>query len=255
MILAILQARCSSSRLPGKVLLPLLGRPMLARQIERLKNSQQIDRLVLATSSDPSDDPIPALCRELNTACFRGSLNDVLDRFYTAARQYQPEYVVRLTGDCPLTDPQLIDEVIRFTRDNGFDYASNCDPPTFPDGLDVEVFRFKCLEEAWQEAILPSHREHVTVFIREGRSRFRVGNYRSDKDLSALRWTVDEPMDFAFVEQVYNELYPQDPMFKTADILRLLARRPELSKLNGEFERNEGLLKSLAADKEFLGHR
>jgi spore coat polysaccharide biosynthesis protein SpsF len=166
-ILVILQARVSSSRLPGKVLKSILGRPMLARQIERVLQSRRIDQLVIATSTDPSDDDLENLCWQMNVSCFRGSLNDVLDRFYQAAKKWQPQHVVRLTGDCPLIDPEIIDAAVDFYLAGGYDYAANAIQPTFPDGLDVEIFRFSILESAWKESILPSQREHVTPFIHQ----------------------------------------------------------------------------------------
>lgn len=248
MILAILQARVSSTRLPGKVLKPLLGVPMLLRQIERLKKSRKIDRLLVATSTEPSDDPIEKLCEENGIACYRGSLNDVLDRFYQAARGFDPEHVVRLTADCPLTDAKLIDDVIGFYLDGGFDYASNAIQATYPDGLDMEVFRFSCLEQAWREAALPSQREHVTPFIHQQPLLFKIGHYKNSSDLSHLRWTVDEPKDFELVTMVYEALYPKNPDFSTQEILQLLDQRSELVNWNTEHQRNEGYLKSLKAD-------
>lgn len=248
MILAILQARISSSRLPGKVLKPLLGVPMLLRQIERLKKSQKIDRLLVATSTEPSDDPIEKLCKEHGIACYRGNLNDVLDRFYQAAREFDPEYVVRLTADCPLTDAKLIDDVIGYFLGGGFDYASNAIQATYPDGLDMEVLRFSCLEQAWREATLPSQREHVTPFIHQQPHRFKIGHYKNSIDLSHLRWTVDEPKDFELVTMIYEALYPKNPNFSTQEILGLLAQRPELEHWNTAHQRNEGFQKSLQAD-------
>jgi spore coat polysaccharide biosynthesis protein SpsF len=248
MILAILQARVSSSRLPGKVLKPLLGVPMLLRQIERLKKSQKIDQLLVATSTEPSDDPIEKLCEEQGIACYRGSLNDVLDRFYQAARGFNPKHVVRLTADCPLTDARLIDDVIGFYLDGGFDYASNAIQATYPDGLDMEVFRFSCLEQAWREARLSSQREHVTPFIHQQPLRFKIGHYKNSSDLSHLRWTVDEPKDFELVTMIYETLYPRNSDFSTQDILELLDQRPELVHWNTSHQRNEGYQKSLKAD-------
>lgn len=255
MILAILQARVSSSRLPGKVLKPLLGVPMLLRQIERLQKSHKINKLLVATSTEPSDDLIVKLCEEHGIACFRGSLNDVLDRFYQAAHEVNPEHIVRLTADCPLTDPALIDDVIDFCLDGDYDYVSNSVEATFPDGLDVEVFRFYCLELAWREAILPSQREHVTPFIHQQPLQFNIGLYKSPIDLSHLRWTVDEPKDFELATKIYEALYPTNPSFSTQDILKLLDEHPELAYLNTSHERNEGLKKSLLADESFLKNR
>jgi spore coat polysaccharide biosynthesis protein SpsF len=249
MILAVLQARVSSSRLPGKVLRPILGVPMILRQVERARRAVGVDRLLVATSVDPSDDPLAELCAGDGIECFRGSLDDVLDRFYRAARPFAPEHVVRLTGDCPLADPELIGEVISFHRDGGYDYVSNALEPTFPDGLDVEVFRFPCLEHAWREASLPSEREHVTPFLYHRPERFRIGCYKGDVDLSRLRWTVDEPVDFELVTRIYGELYPVRRDFTTGDILGLLERKPELKTLNTHHRRNEGLERSLEEDR------
>jgi len=148
MILAILQARTSSSRLPGKVLKPILGKPMLLLQIERVRRARKIDKLVVATSNDPSDDGIEALCKQHGIDCFRGSLNDVLDRFYRAALTYNPEHIVRLTGDCPLIDPELVDSIIDMHLEGNYDYTSNAIQMTFPDGLDVEILTIKVLKEA-----------------------------------------------------------------------------------------------------------
>lgn len=249
MILAILQARTSSTRLPGKVLLNLAGQPMLARQIERIKRSELIDRLIVATSDNEDDNRLAELCAEIEIDCFRGSLDDVLDRFYRAAEPCQPEHVVRLTGDCPLTDPAVIDEVIEFYLSSGSDYASNTLEPTFPDGLDVEVMAFVALEKAWREARKQSEREHVTPYIISNGGMFNVANFAYSQNLSKLRWTVDEPEDFEFVSAVYEELYERNPRFDMADILKLIESRPELTVINKGFVRNEGLAKSLAEDK------
>jgi spore coat polysaccharide biosynthesis protein SpsF len=250
-VLAILQARTSSTRLPGKVLAPILGRPMLARHIERLRRCRQIDSLMVATSVDPSDDAIESLCREVTLPCHRGSLNDVLDRYHAAAHRIDPapDHIVRVTGDCPLADPDVIDAVIRFHVDGGYDYTSNALEPSFPDGLDVEVIRSECLDEAWREAALPSEREHVMLFVYSHPERFRIGKVRSPVDLAHLRWTVDEPADLEVVNAIYAGLYPAKPDFTTADILAFLDTRPELKTLNTRHPRNEGLNRSLAAER------
>jgi spore coat polysaccharide biosynthesis protein SpsF len=249
MILAILQARMSSTRLPGKVLRPVLGVPMLARQIERLQRAQRIDKLILATSRDASDDAIEACCRELGIDCYRGSLDDVLDRFVQAARPFAPEHVVRLTADCPLTDPALIDQLIALHLAQAADYSTNANPASFPDGLDAEVIRFAVLEQAWREAQQGSEREHVTLYIVNRRAQFQVEVLSSAVDLSALRWTVDEPDDLELVEKIYAALYAQKPQFDMHDVLRLLDAQPELRTWNTTHRRNEGLAKSLAADQ------
>lgn len=254
-VLAILQARMSSTRLPNKVLMPILGRPMLALQLERLKRCKSFSDLVVATSTEAADAPLAEMCAREGVACFRGDLNDVLDRFVAAARPYSPDIVVRLTGDCPLADPSLIDEIVTAFAASELDYLSNCEPATYPDGLDVEVLRFSSLETAWREAVLPSHREHVTPFVRRQPQRFKVGNKEAGQDRSGMRWTVDEPQDFEFVSKVYERLYPANPAFTTADVFELLAREPELAGINGRFERNEGSKKSLSADIHFLAEK
>lgn len=239
-VLAILQARMSSTRLPGKVLAPLLGRPMLARQMERLARCESLGLLVVATSDRPEDLPIVELCAAQGAACFRGSLDDVLDRFYQCARECSAGHVVRLTGDCPLTDPEMIDALVRFYLENDFDYASNCRPPTLPDGLDAEVFTFAALEAAWREAADPFEREHVVPYIIRRPERFGLANWTWPRDLSGLRWTVDEPEDLDFVRRVYEALYPGNPAFGFRDVLALLRERPELADMNARFERNAG---------------
>ena len=245
MILGILQARVSSTRLPGKVLLPILGKPMLRHQAERILKCKLLDKFILATSNDGQDDAILDICRDLQIPCYRGSLTDVLDRFYQAARGYAPDHVVRLTGDCPLIDPTIVDQLIATYLSEPTDYMSNCVEPTFPDGLDVEAFRFHCLEEAWREARQPSQREHVTLFINRQPERYRVRHFKGKIDLSHLRWTVDESSDFEFAKRVYEELYPTNIAFGMNDVLELLERCPELQTINANIARNEGLVRSV----------
>jgi spore coat polysaccharide biosynthesis protein SpsF len=247
-MLAILQARMSSARLPGKVLKPILGRPMLARQIERIRDSREISELVVATSNRASDDAIENLCRELCVRCYRGSLDDVLDRFYQAAKPYAPEAVVRLTGDCPLIDPDVIDRTIGFYLSGDYDYVSNVLQPSFPDGLDVEVCRFSALARAWREAGLKSQREHVTLFLYQHPELFRAGSYQETPDRSHLCWTVDEAVDLEVVRTIYSALYPDNPRFRMRDILQLLESHPELGQPTAMRRRNEGLAKSLRED-------
>ena len=251
---AILQARMSSSRLPGKVLAEVRGRPMIAQQIDRLRRAETLDRLVVATSTDASDDPLAALCEDMGIDVHRGSLTDVLDRYYQAAKRWRADTVVRLTGDCPLVDPAVIDALVTFYHDGGYDYASNAVTRTFPKGLDAEVFSFAALEAAWTEAVLPSHREHVTRFfyLNEDKSRFRMGFMTQECDLSALRWTVDYPEDLEFVRRVYDALYPVDPAFAMDAILDLMARQPELARLNAHIDAAETERACQAQDSAYL---
>jgi spore coat polysaccharide biosynthesis protein SpsF (cytidylyltransferase family) len=201
----------------------------------------------VATSSKPEDDPVAELCAKLATNCVRGSESDVLDRYYQAATQHQLNCIVRLTADCPLADSQVIDRVIAAYDVGKHDYVSNIDPPTFPDGLDTEVFSFSALERAWRDANLRSEREHVTLYIRKHPELFRLANVTNEPELSDLRWVVDEISDLKFVREVYRKL--GNAPFFTGDILRLLQDEPDLKALNSKIMRNEGLWKSLAQDE------
>lgn len=230
----------------------LLGEPMLFRQIERIARSQLIDKLIVATSTDTSDDLLEKMCLEKGFGCFRGSLDDVLDRVYRAAERIVPLHVVCLTGDCPLTDPVVIDSVIEKHLLEGNDYTSNTNPPTFPDGLDAEAVTFTALKYTWANAVLPSEREHVTPFLYKNPKLFQLGNLqRTEGDLSHQRWTVDEPEDLIFVRKVYQLLYEANPSFTTEDVLDILSVNPEFCDINKGFERNEGYAKSLVIDKNF----
>ena len=246
--LGILQARMGSTRLPGKVLADISGRPMLARQIERLRRCRMIDDLVVATTSQTEDDAIADLCEQLGVMIVRGDPEDVLDRFKVALDRHPCRTSVRLTGDCPLIDSDVVDLVIRSFFAAEVDYASNTIEPSWPDGLDVEVVRSETLMAAWAEAKLPSEREHVTPFIRKHPKRFKLLNVVADQDLSGLRWTVDDDKDLEFVRRVYDRLHHANPNFKTAEVLGLLRADPDLARLNEGTARNEGYAKSLLRD-------
>ncbi|MCR5176763.1 MAG: glycosyltransferase family protein [Anaerovibrio sp.] len=250
-VLAIVQARCSSSRLPGKVIKRLAGKPMIVHEIERLERSKLIDEIVLATSTDSSDDALASIVLGTGTEVFRGNLEDVLDRYYQCAERHSPEHVVRITGDCPVIDWRLIDTVIKTHIEHGNDYTNLSGD--YPDGLDTEVMKFSVLKEAWEKAKMLSEREHVTLYIHNHKDDFRMERIPCDKKLGDLRWTVDEPQDFSFVEKVFSELYGDNPDFAMDDILELLDRKPELAHINSGIMRNEGLAKSLANDREIDG--
>jgi spore coat polysaccharide biosynthesis protein SpsF len=240
---AIIQARMGSSRLPGKVMRKLLGRPMLEWEVERIRHSRLINRVIVATTTETRDNIISDFCRENSIDCFRGSEEDVLDRYYRAARRYNLDVVVRITSDCPLIDPGIIDRVIRSLIDNNCDYACNNFPPTFPDGLDTEVFTFDALERAWREADKPYQREHIEPYFYENTEIFRMVNVRNDKDLSWMRWTVDYEDDFVFITEIYRNLAEGNKIFLMEDILKLLEERPELLEINRGHIRNEWEIK------------
>jgi spore coat polysaccharide biosynthesis protein SpsF len=248
-VLAILQARTSSTRLPGKVLADMVGAPMIVRQLERIRLARMIDDVMVATSVDASDDALASAVAASGVKVVRGSLEDVLDRFAVAARNAMPLHVVRLTGDCPLVDPDVLDAVVAHHLVSRADITSNAYEPTFPDGLDVEVMRADVLFAAAERATKKFEREHVTPFIYDPKQKFRVVHYRAPVDLSGLRWTVDEPEDLTFVREVYSALYHANPDFRMHHILQLLAARPELSELNTRFTRNAGLTRSIAEEE------
>lgn len=251
MITFIIQARRGSTRLPGKVLKPLLGKPMLSRELERVKRAKKADAIIVATTDKPEDDAVAKIAAEAGVKVFRGDENDVLDRYYRAAKEVGADVVVRITGDCPLHDPSVIDEVVTHFEKTDVDYALA--PTNYPEGLDTEVFRFSALETAWKEAQLPSEREHVTPFIRNHPERFTIdAPWRSEEvNGTGMHWSVDTEPDFTFVAEVYKHLYHQNPAFGMNDVLALLAEHPELKDINKGGTGFEGLEKSLEEDEEW----
>ena len=249
--LAIVQARISSSRLPGKVLLPLQGVPMIQFQLERLRRCNRIDRLVLATSTDPSDDELADHVAQAGVTVFRGDLNDVLERFRACAARERANVVVRLTGDCPLADPALIDELVEAFHNGEWDYLANSADEqqlTVPDGFDAEVFKADLLERAAAQARLPSEREHVTPWMRSPAAGLRWGHFRHQPVRPYYRVTVDDPVDLEVVRQIAAVLHPQDPRFGVDAVVAYLDSNPQLATKNLATIRNEGLLKSLSED-------
>ena len=229
-----IEARMSSTRLPGKVLEPILGHPMLALMIERLSRVRLADEIVVATSDNPADDPIVELARRLNVAWFRGSEMDVLDRVLQSARQIKADLIVETTGDCPLIDPETIDRVIETFLENSVDYCSNMLKRTYPRGMDVQVFPLSVLEKVAQLTHDPVDREHVSLYIYQHPEQFRLLNVASDlpPHIGELRLTVDKTEDLELIKRIYEALYPTRPAFRLKDILDLLDRRPELVEIN-----------------------
>jgi spore coat polysaccharide biosynthesis protein SpsF len=236
MILAVLQARMSSTRLPGKVMADVAGAPMILRQIERLGRARRIDRLVVATSTDRSDDSLAAVLTLHGIPVHRGPLDDVLARYEGALHAFGPaEVLVRLTGDCPLADPETVDAVIALLIERGLDYASNTPAHrTYPKGLDVEAMRAESLRRAAREAADPYEREHVTPFLYRHPETFRQDFISQDIDEGEVRWTVDRPDDLAFVQAVYDGLYAADPEFTSDDVRAFVCGRPDLTMLGGD---------------------
>lgn len=252
MILCIIQARMGSSRFYGKVLKEVCGKTILEHIIARLKNSKKIDEIAVATTTAEVDNAIFDLCISKGISVFRGSEPDVLDRFYQAAKQFEAkagDEIVRITGDCPFADPVIADKVIELFERENTDYGANVNPPTYPDGLDVEVVKYSVLEKIWEEAKLMSDREHVTWYIRRQPEVFSISNLVSETDYSDMRWTVDEPEDFEVIKAIYENLYKEDKIFLMQDILDFTAKYSEITEKNKKFRRDEGLEKSLQNDK------
>jgi spore coat polysaccharide biosynthesis protein SpsF len=221
---AIVQARMTSTRLPGKVLLPILGQPMLALQIERMRRAQLVDLIVVATTINAFDEPIVDFCKQHALPCFRGSEDDVLSRYAQAAIVYEADAIMRITSDCPLIEPALMNQAVsNFAQAQGqLDYISNMLKPTFPYGLAVEIFSREALRQAQACAVQPAEREHVTPYIYRHPEQFRLQNISYSADLSHHRWTVDTPEDFDLVSKIFSVLYPNNPQFNMQDVLNLL---------------------------------
>jgi spore coat polysaccharide biosynthesis protein SpsF (cytidylyltransferase family) len=244
---AIVQARMSSTRLPRKTLLPLSNQPVLSHIIYRLQNCKNLNDIILATSTDPSDNVIIDWCNKNRIKYFRGSLNDVLDRYYQAAKYYNIKNIVRITSDCPVIDPNIVDEVIQGFFSDQYDVYSLIGE--FPDGLDCQVFSFKAISKAWKEAKLLSEREHIGLYMEKNHPElFKIGGLKKFSGLSNFRWTLDEFQDYEFLKEVFSRLYEKDKIFYSKDILELMKKEPNLMKLNSNIVRNEGYLKSLIED-------
>lgn len=229
-----IEARMRSTRLPGKVLRPLLGEPMLARMIERLRRVRRADQIVVATTEHAADDPIVALARELDVSWHRGSEEDVLARVLDAARSVDADLIVETTADCPVIDPAVIDQLIHTFRTNQVDYCSNILTHTYPRGLDAQVFPTAILADVAARTQDPADREHVSLYIYEHPERYRLLNVASGLDARDAGWrlTVDTPEDYQLIAAIYGELYPSNRRFGLDDILDLLHRRPDLATLN-----------------------
>lgn len=235
-IAAIVQARAGSTRLPGKIFKQISGKPMLQHVVERISHSQFIDQIIVATTTLHEDNAVEEFCIKNNYAYYRGSSDDVLSRYFETAKKYCIDIIVRITSDCPLIDPQIIDTMLNnflsANKSGHVDYLSNVAKRTFPRGLDVEIFSFAALEKTHNEAKENFEREHVTPFIYRRQNEFHISNYENEKDYSFHRWTVDTEEDFKLVSEIYSALYEPNSIFYFEDILRLFEKRPELISIN-----------------------
>lgn len=259
-IVTVIQARTGSSRLPNKVLMPLSGKTLLERMIERVSYSELKGHIVVATTLEDSDNVFEEICKTNNFNLYRGSTEDLLDRHYQAAKIFNADAVVKIPSDCPLIDFRIIDKVIDFFIKNSdkYDFVSNLHPATYPDGNDVEIMHFSVLETAWKNATRKLEREHTTPYIWENPDKFRIGNVEWETGLNysmTYRFTIDYHEDYELIKRVYDELYKMNPKFGLNDILNLLEEKPELKKINEKFNgvnwyRNHlNELKTITADQ------
>jgi spore coat polysaccharide biosynthesis protein SpsF len=235
----ISQARMTSTRLPGKVLREVLGKPLLAFQIERLRQATVVDEIIIATTKNAADDPIVDLCEKLGVSYYRGSEDDVLARFYYAASQANADVVIRVTSDCPLIDPAIIEHIVKTYADNSFDYVSNTLVRTYPRGMDVEIFNYQALAQAFNEAELQPEREHVTPFIYNRPGRYKLGTVQDRQDNSSYRWTVDTVEDFNLIKEILEYVYPQNRYFTMQDCLMAYECNPHWLSINAHIEQKK----------------
>ncbi|OMC89147.1 acylneuraminate cytidylyltransferase [Viridibacillus sp. FSL H7-0596] len=240
-VLAIIQARMGSTRLPGKILKQVNGKALLAYQLERVGKSKFIDQIVIATTIDQKDDQIVEFCIQYGVDYYRGSENDVLARYYEAAEQFDGDIIVRLTSDCPIIDPVVIDETINYYIDHSseFDYVSNTIERTYPRGLDTEVFSRDALEKSNEKAKLERDREHVTAFMYSNPQIFRIGSISNTQNLENHRWTVDTAEDFQLVDLILSNLYSKNQLFYMSDVIELLDKHPDWVQLNSHIEQKK----------------
>lgn len=246
---AIIQARMSSSRLPGKVLKSIVGKPMLGHIVERLSWVPTINKIVVATSGEITDQPIYEYCNQNSITCYRGNLNDVLDRFYQASQEYKADALIRITGDCPCVDPELVTQLINLFQRGNYDHVGIAtgagaifDEGRFPNGLDAECFRFESLDKAWREATEAADREHVTPYIWRNKDVFKCGSLKPGKDYSNIRLSVDHIEDFELVTEIFEALYNEKKPFLMNEIIDFLQQKPHLLELNQSFIGKEGYL-------------
>ena len=251
MIGCIIQARMGSSRLPNKTMKLIDEKiPMLEQVIDQIKFCKEFDKIVVATTTNKEDNEIFDFVKKLKIPCFRGSEKDLLDRYYMCAKNFSLKTIVRITSDCPLIDPEITDKIVSEFKSNKYDFTSNTIKRTYPRGLDVEVFSFTALEEAWKNAKLPSEREHVTPYIKKSNNQYLCLNVENTNDLSNLRLTVDREEDFKLIRIILSEISTRPILMD--DIIKLLKRKPELIEINKKINSEEGYLRSLEEDQNYI---
>lgn len=253
-VLAIIQARTNSSRLPGKVLISINKKKIIQHVYDRVSSAKLIDKTYVATTILDSDLELVKVCSKKNINIFCGSSDDVLDRYFQLAKLIKPIHVVRITADCPVIDPLVIDHIIQIHLDGNYDYTSNTLINPFPDGQDVEIFKFSALENAFKNTKMLSEREHVTPYIKFNEKLFNIKKVLSEKDYKKYRWTLDEKEDLEVIKFIYDKLYSKNPLFGMDDILKLYRKNKGLVKINSMYTREEGYKRSLLNDKKLDIH-
>lgn len=248
-VFSIIQARKGSTRLPSKVLLDLAGKTTLEHVIHRTRQSRLSSGIVVATTVNREDLPIVKLCAELGMSVYCGCEEDPLERYYQAARLFGADHVVRIKSDCPLIDPEIIDEAIDLHLSSGADYTGNTIKRSYPIGQDVEILSSATLVEVWRSARLHSEREHVTIYIPKHPDRFHIRHIEYREDLSSKRWTMDNPEDYELIRSIFEAIYPENPDFRMGDVLDFLSRNPDLERLNAHIPMDAGVKKSMQADR------
>jgi spore coat polysaccharide biosynthesis protein SpsF (cytidylyltransferase family) len=255
MIVAIIQARTGSSRLPNKVLSEVAGTSLLELYVNRVRKCLLLDKIVIATTNKQEDGAIELLANHIGIEVYRGSENDLLDRYYKCAIEHKAEVVVRLTPDDCFVDPPTVDRAVQIFKDNKVDFVTNHFDPTFPEGLDVEVYSINALKKSWELAKLASEREHVFPYIQNNQEQFKIINFKQDINYSHLRWTIDYECDLDMMKVVYNHLYGKNPCFQQDDIISLLEEHPEIATINSHIKRKEGVNKTKAMDNNTLNRK
>jgi spore coat polysaccharide biosynthesis protein SpsF len=238
MIAAVVQIRMGSTRLPNKAFLDLCGHPLIYHVVSRLQQCKNLDQIIVATTDNKIDDDIQKWCVRNNIDCYRGDEEDVLKRYYNCATAFNLDIIVRITGDDPFKDFNLIDKAVECAIENKVDFVCNNSPVTYPEGLDVEVITYNALKQIHDNADKPEHREHVTLYIHENKAAFKVLNHTDSIDRSSYRWTIDYPKDYQFVKVIYEELFKEGELFQTQEIYDLLRKKPQLQLINNSLNRS-----------------
>jgi spore coat polysaccharide biosynthesis protein SpsF len=238
-VVAIIQARTGSTRLPNKIFSKLSGFNLLYHVVDRLKPSKEINKIVIATTTSAKDNGVEDWCIENHIDCYRGSEENVLKRYYEAAKKFKAEIIIRITADDPFKDYRIIDKAINILKEDNFDFVCNNSPVSFPEGLDVEVLTMDALYISFSNSISSFEKEHVTQYIHRNKYFFKVFNIKNDKDLSSFRWTIDTKEDYIFVKEVYNRLYKNNSIFLPEDIYKLLAKNPHLLEINSQVKKSD----------------